>query len=66
MMPTIIVHPDSKEKLTIVKAFLKAHKISFVEEKAPYKSEFVTKILQGDEEIKAGRTKKITLDDICK
>ena len=65
-MPTIIVHPDSKEKLTIIKAFLKALKISFVEEKSPYNSEFVTKILQGDEDIKAGRTKKITLDDICK
>jgi hypothetical protein len=65
-MPTLIVHPDSKEKLTFIKAFLKAMKISFVEEKAPYSSDFVAKILQGDEDIKAGRTKKINLDEICK
>ena len=65
-MPTLIVHPDSKEKLTIIKAFLKALKISFIEEKPPYSSDFVTKIRQGDEDIKAGRTKKINLDEICK
>jgi hypothetical protein len=65
-MPTLIVNPDTKEKLTIVKAFLKAMKITFVEDKSPYSSEFVTKIIQGDEDIKAGRTKKINLDDICK
>ena len=28
--------------------------------------EFVAKIKQGDEDIKAGRTKKISLDDIWK
>jgi len=65
-MPTLIVHPDSKEKLTIIKAFLKALKISFIEEKPPYSSDFVAKIRQGDEDIKAGRTKKINLDEICK
>jgi hypothetical protein len=65
-MGTLIVHLDSKEKLTIIKAFLKAMKISFEEEKALNNMEFVAKILQGDEDIKAGRTKKITLDDICK
>ena len=40
-------------------------KIPFVEEKSQYSSKFVTKILQGDEDIKAGCIKKITLDDIC-
>ena len=65
-MPTLIIHPDSKEKLSIIKAFLKAMKISFVEEKPPYSADFVAKIRQGDEDIKAGRTKKINLDDICK
>jgi len=65
-LPTLIIHPDSKEKLSIIKAFLKAMKISFVEEKPPYSSEFVAKIRQGDEDIKEGRTKKINLDDICK
>jgi hypothetical protein len=60
-MSTLIVNPGSKEKLTIIKAFLKAMKISFVEEKPPYSSDFVVKIRQGDEDIKAGRTKKSTL-----
>jgi hypothetical protein len=65
-MGTLIVHPDNKEKLTIIKAFLKAMKISFEEEKALNNTEFIAKILQGDEDIKVGRTKKITLDDIGK
>ena len=65
-MSTLIINPDTKEKLTIIKDFLKAMKIPFVEEKSPISIEFVTKILQGDEDIKAGRIKKITLGDICK
>jgi hypothetical protein len=66
IMSTLIVNPDSKEKLTIIKAFLKAMKISFIEEKPSYSSDFVAKIRQGDEDIKSGRTKKINLDEICK
>jgi hypothetical protein len=65
-METLIVQLENKEKLVTLKAFLKALKISFKEYKSPYNDEFVAKILQGDEDIKAGRTKKITLDDICK
>lgn len=65
-MEILIVHPDSKEKLNTLKAIMKALKISYREEKSPYNTEFVAKVLQGDEDIKAGRTKKITLDDICK
>ena len=65
-METLIVHPDSKEKLTTLKAFMKALKISYKKEKQPYNPEFVAKILQGDEDIKAGRTKKIKLDDLWK
>ncbi len=33
---------------------------------SPYDPEFVAKIKQGDEDIEAGRTTKITLDDIWK
>jgi len=65
-MEILIVHPDSKEKLATLKAIMKALKISYREEKSLYNTEFVAKVLQGDEDIKAGRTKKITLDDICK
>lgn len=65
-MGTLIVHPQGKEMLTTLKAFLKALKISYEEYKSPYNEEFVTKIRQGDEDIKAGRTKKISLDKIWK
>jgi hypothetical protein len=65
-METLIVHPDNKEKLTALKAVLKALHIKFEKSTSPYKAEFVEKILQGDADIKAGRTTKITLDDIWK
>ena len=65
-METLLVYPDSKEKLDTIKAFMKALKISFEEAKTPYDSEFVEKILEGDKDIIAGRTKKITPDDVWK
>ena len=65
-METLIVYPDSKEKLNSIKAFMKALNISFEEAKTPYDSEFVEKILEGDKDIIAGRTKKIKPDDVWK
>jgi hypothetical protein len=65
-MATLIGHTDSKEKLVTIKAVMKALKISFEEDKSTYKAEFMDKIREGEEDIKAGRTKKITLDEIWK
>ncbi|HAQ19146.1 MAG TPA: hypothetical protein DCR40_07930 [Prolixibacteraceae bacterium] len=65
-METLIVQPDSKEKMNAIKAFMKALKISFEESKSPYNPEFIAKIKQGEEDIKAGRTTKISLDDVWK
>ena len=65
-MGTLIVQPDTKEKLDALKAFLKALKISFEVVKSPYNPEFVSKIKQGGEDIKTGRIKKISLDDVWK
>jgi len=65
-METFIVQPDSKEKSDAIKAFMKALKISFEETKSPYNPEFVAKIKQGEKDIKAGKTRKISLDDIWK
>jgi hypothetical protein len=65
-METLIVQPDSKEKSDAIKAFMKALKISFEETKSPYNPEFVAKIKQGEEDIKAEKTKKISLDDVWK
>ncbi|HLN73309.1 MAG TPA: DUF2683 family protein [Prolixibacteraceae bacterium] len=65
-MGTLIVQPDTKEKLNALKAFLKALKISFEESKSPYHPEFVAKIKRGEKDIKTGKTKSISLDDIWK
>ncbi|MGI4022210.1 MAG: DUF2683 family protein [Janthinobacterium lividum] len=40
--------------------------ISDLKEDQPYDSDFVAKIKQGEEDIKAGHTTKMTLDDIWK
>ncbi len=63
-MTYLIVHPDNHDKLTAVKAVLKALKVDFDEAKTAYNSEFVAKIAEGEEDIKAGRTVKVTLDDL--
>ena len=63
----IIAHPNSDDKIEALKAFLKALKIKFeITRKNAYNPEFVAKILQGDEDIKAGKTTRIKLDDIWK
>ena len=63
-METILVYPKSPDKMEALKAFLKALKIDF--EKSPYNPDFVAKIKRSDEDIKAGRTSKISPDDIWK
>ena len=65
----IIAHPVSVDKYEALKAILKALKIKFeipTKSKSPYNPEFVAKILQGDEDIKAGRTTKIKIEDLWK
>jgi len=66
-METLIVHPRSKEQLTALKAIMKALKVDFTTEKSgesSYNPEFVAKIKQSEEDIKAGRTTKIEPADI--
>lgn len=65
-METLIVQPDSKEKLDAIKAFMTALKISFEEKKSPYNPEFVAKIQKGEDDIRNGNTTKISLDDVWK
>jgi len=65
-MTYLIVHPDNQDKLTAVKAALKALNVDFDEAKTIYNPEFVAKIAEGEEDIKAGRTVKVTLDDLWK
>jgi len=65
-MGTLIVHPESEEKLLALKAFMKALKIRFEEEKSPYNPEFVKKIKRSEEDFKAGKYKAIKTEDLWK
>jgi len=65
-METLIVHPDNKEQLDALKTFMKAFKITFEEQKSAYDPEFVAMILQGDEDIKAGKGVKVDIDNLWK
>ncbi len=65
-MGTLIVHPESKEKMQALKAFMKALKISFKEEKSAYNPEFVEKIIRSEEDFKAGKFKAIETGDLWK
>jgi hypothetical protein len=61
-----IAHPANTEQTKALKAFVKALKIKFeiATVEKPYDQGFVDKILQGDEDFKAGRGKKITIDEL--
>ncbi len=65
-MGILIAHPESKEKLAALKAFMKALKIRFEEEKSSYNSEFVEKINRSEDDFRAGKTKAIKTDDLWK
>jgi len=68
-METFIVQPKNQYERKALKAFFKALEVSFKTEEREeviYNPDFVAKIKRGDEDIKAGRTTKVSLDDICK
>jgi len=65
-MGILIAHPESAEKLAALKAFMKALKIRFEEEKSPYNSEFIDKINRSNEDFKAGNFKAIKTEDLWK
>jgi hypothetical protein len=65
-MNYLIVHTDNHDKLSAVKAVLKALDVDFDETKTAYNPDFVAKMAKGEDDIKAGRTVKVTLDDIWK
>jgi len=63
-METLIVHPDNKEQLVALKAFMKALKISFKAEKSTYDPEFVAKIQTSREQVKNGQTRVVNINDL--
>jgi hypothetical protein len=68
-METLIIHPENKEQLVAVKAFLKALKISFEKTQKldeSYSKEFSDKILQGRKDIENGQGVKLAIEDLWK
>jgi hypothetical protein len=61
-----IARPANAEQINALKAFVKALKIKFeiITEEKPYDKAFVDSILQGDEDFKAGKGKKTTLEEL--
>ncbi|PWK72964.1 hypothetical protein LX99_04295 [Mucilaginibacter oryzae] len=65
-MGILIAHPENKEKSDALKAFMKALKIQFEEEKSTYDPKFVKKIKQSKDDFEAGKFKAINTDDLWK
>ncbi|MEO6978005.1 MAG: DUF2683 family protein [Mucilaginibacter sp.] len=65
-METLIVYPKTRVQMTAIKTMLKAMKIDFKAENIAYSPEFVEKILQGREDIKNGKGKRIATEDLWK
>ncbi len=70
-MESIIIHQKSKEEASLFEQLAKALKVPFEKRKAGhlYNSDFVNKILEGDNDLKAGKGRTVTLeelDGLCK
>lgn len=65
-METLIVQPKDKEQLAALKAVMKVLKIDYKTEKdsKAYNADFVNKMKQSEEDLKAGRTTQINPADI--
>lgn len=65
-MEVITIHQKNKEQFTVIEAFLNALRVPFekFEAESPYIPEFVKKILQGDKDLKEGKGRKITIDEL--
>jgi hypothetical protein len=67
-MQTINITAQLNEasQVDAVKAFLKALKIKFELSEKPYNPEFVAKMKKSDAEVKAGKVRKIKVDELWK
>lgn len=67
-METFIVQPKNQGERDALEAFFKELNILFKteERESLYDPEFVEKIKRGEQDAAAGRTTKVTLDDIWK
>jgi hypothetical protein len=65
-METLTLEPRTKRDIEAVKAFANALKIPIKKNGSPYNPEFIAKIKRGDEDIKAGRYREISLEELEK
>ena len=64
---TIKAQPTDLSQVEAIKAFMKALKIKFeVTRTEPYDPEFVKKIAQGDNDLKEGKGRKVTVKELNK
>lgn len=64
---TFIIHTETFEQETALKAFAEALKIKLeVAEESPYDPDFVAKIQESRDQVRGGKTVQINLDDIWK
>lgn len=62
-MDLIIAHPETEENFEALKTYMQKMKIKF-EITKDYDSEFVAQILQGDEDIKLGKGRKVEISEL--
>ena len=63
----ITAYTEDIAQVDAIKAFMKALKIKFeVQKESPYNKKFVTKILEGEEEFKKGKSKAIKTAELWK
>ncbi|MDO5522896.1 MAG: hypothetical protein Q4G48_02495 [Bacteroidia bacterium] len=62
----IKAHTNDASQIEALKAFMKALKIKFeiTSQQSPYDLEFVEKIQQGDEDLKNGKGRPVTLEEL--
>lgn len=65
-MEAVIIYPENKSQLSALKAMAKALKIKIAEskEESPYDPVFVAKIKAGDEAMKKGKGRKMTIEEL--
>lgn len=62
----IKAHTSDSSQIEAIKAFMKALKIKFElsKEQSPYNSDFVKKIEKGDDDLKKGKGRKVSIDEL--
>ncbi len=69
IMEAITIHPQNGKQLQAIKAVLKAMKIPFEKFKIKeslYDSEFVKMIEESEQQVKEGKTKYLSMDELAK